>query len=156
MQLRALKAIATLLTIVAALIVAPVAHAAGPYQLDAHVDGVASGGDYIPSLFRWADTFEVTFTHTPDSSTVDLMTLAQSHQVVGTATVHETLQGTATITLQMSGVHVEAVRESGDVNDPNGPEETVVLRFTEVTYTFQPILPNGQRNGPPVTFTWKR
>ena len=156
MKLGALKAIATLMTLVAALFVAPLAHATGPYQIDAHVDGVASGGDYSPSLFHWADPFEMTFTHSPDSSTVELMQLAQSHQVVGTATVHETLQGTATITLQMSGVHVEAVRESGDVNDPTGPEETVVLRFTQMTYTFQPILPNGQRSGPSVTFTWKR
>ena len=84
------------------------------------------------------------------------MALAQSRQVVGTATVAETLNGTATITLQMSGVHVEAVHESGDVNDPNGPVETVVLRFTQVVYTFQPITPTGQRAGPPVIVTWKR
>jgi hypothetical protein len=31
----------------------------------------------------------------------------------------------------------------------------VTLNFKELDYTYQPILPNGQKNGPPVTFTWK-
>ena len=81
------------------------------------------------------------------------MQLAESHAVVGTALLHQTLQGTATITLALSGVFVDAVHEDGD---SDGPSETVVLKFTEITYTFQPLLPNGLKNGPSVTFTRKK
>jgi type VI protein secretion system component Hcp len=153
---RTLRAIAAVATVAGAMAVAPVADAAGPYAIDAHVDGIAGGGNYSPSRFSWTDPFEVTFTHTTDSSSVALLTAAQSHQDVGTAVVHETLMGTQVVTLALSGVHVEAVHEDGNVNDANGPSETVVLRFRKVTYTYQPVQPNGQKNGPPVTFTWQR
>ena len=152
---RAFRAIAALATVTGAVLVAPTADAAGPYAVDAHVDNIP-GGNYTPTKFTWNDLGEVTFTHYTDTSSVALMAAAQSHNEIGTAVVHETLQGTQVVTLQMSGVHVEAVHEEGSVNDPNGPAETVVLRFRKIVYTFQPVLPNGQKNGPPVSFTWTR
>ncbi len=153
---RAFRAFAAMATVAGAVLVAPIADAAGPYALDAHVDGITGGGNYTPTKFTWNEPFEITFTHTVDTSTVALQAAAQGHQDLGTAVVHETLQGTQVVTLQMSGVHVEGVRAEGNVNDANGPAETVVLRFRKVVYTYQPVLPNGQKNGPPVTFTWTR
>src|SRR5450631_177321 len=104
---RALRAFAAAATVAGAVLVAPVADAAGPYAIDSHVDGIAGGGNYTPTSFRWSEPFEITFTHTTDASSVALLTAAQSHQDVGTAVIHETLQGTQVVTLQMSGVHVE-------------------------------------------------
>jgi type VI protein secretion system component Hcp len=148
-----LKKLVGMGAVLGALLVAPATAYAGLFAIDAHVDGVTGGGNYTPTSFRWSAPFQVSFTHTTDNSTVDLMQLAQSHQVVGTATLNLTLLGTANITLQLSGVRIENVQEDGS---SDGPAETVVLSFNEVTYTFQPLLPNGQKNGPPVTFTRKR
>lgn len=154
--MRALRAGVALATVGAALLSAPGALASGPYAIDAHVDGVAGGGNYAPSSYHWNEPFEITFTHTTDASSVALMALAQGHQDVGSAVVRQTLQGTAVVTLQMSGVRIEVVREDGNVNSPSGPEETVVLRFRKVVYTYQPVTPTGQKNGPPVTFAFNR
>ena len=42
------------------------------------------------------------------------------------------------------------------MNNPNGPQETVVLQFRTVVYTYQPVTPTGQKAGPPVTITFNR
>jgi hypothetical protein len=152
--MRVLRAVGALATVGGALLIAPGAMAAGPYALDAHVDGCPNGGNYTPTTFNWTDPFEVTFTHTADATSVALLGFAQSHQEVGTAVVHETLNGTAVVTLQMSRVHIEVVHEEGNVNNANGPQETVVLRFRTVVYTYQPVTPTGQKAGPPVTITY--
>jgi type VI protein secretion system component Hcp len=149
---RGLRAVLALGTVAGAMLVAPGA-SAGSYSLDVHVDGCPNGGNYTPTYFHWTDLGEVTFTHSTDNTTATLSTFSVDHRELGNAVLHQTLNGTATITLAMSGVHIEAVHEEGG---GNGPEETVVLRFRQVTYTFQPLLPNGQKNGPPVTFTWRR
>lgn len=149
---RGLRAVVALATVAGAALLAPTA-SAGSYALDVHVDGIAGGGNYIPSYFDWTEPFEIQFTHTTDPSTAALMAAAQDHHDVGNAVLHQTLLGTAAITLAMSGVHIEAVHEKGG-ND--GPVEIVELRFRSVTYTFQPLLANGQKAGPPVTFTWGR
>ncbi len=154
--MRALRTAAALATVGGALLVSPAAEAAGPYAIDAHVDGVAGGGNYAPSRFTWGEPFEITFTHTTDASTAALIALAQSHAEQPTAVVHETLQGTQVVTLAMSNVRVEVVREEGNVNNPNGPEETVVLRFKHLVYTYQPVTPTGQKAGPPVTIKYDR
>lgn len=148
--MRGLRAFAALATIAGGLFVALPAHA-GSYGVDVHIDGIAGGGNYYPTDFHWTDPFEVTFNHTTDASTGPLMQAAMDHHELGNAVLHQTLLGTATITLNMSGVHVEAVHEEGG---NGGPVETVVLRFRKVTYTFQALLPNGQKSGPPVTVNW--
>lgn len=154
--MRTLRFVAALATVGGAMLAAPEAGAAGPYAIDAHVDGVAAGGNYTPSAFRWSDTFELSFTHTTDASTVALMNLQQNRVEIPTATVHQTLNGTAVITLAMSGVRVESVREDGNVNTASGPDETVVLRFKKVVYTYQAVTPTGQKLGAPVTLTFQR
>jgi hypothetical protein len=150
--MRGLKGVAALASVVGALLVAPVADA-GTYAIDVHIDGIAGGGNYYPTYFHWTDPFQVTFNHTTDPSTGPLMQAAQDHHDLGNAVLHQTLSGTATITLAMTGVHIDGVHEEGGTN---GPEETVALGFKQVTYTFQALLPNGQKSGPPVTITWKR
>jgi hypothetical protein len=165
--MRAFRAVAAVAAVGGALLVAPGAEAAGPYALDAHIDAPAGpmsgpsigpgGFNYTPGSFRWNDPFEVSFTHITDSSSAALLTLAQPpRRDIPTAVVHETLNGTAVVTLAMSGVRVDVVHEEGSVNNPNGPEETVVLRFRNVTYTYQPVTATGQKNGPPVTITYSR
>lgn len=146
---RGLRAVVALATAAGAVLVAPGAHA-GNFAVDVHVDGIAGGGNYTASSFEWLDPSAVRFDHTTDSSTGALQAAAQSHNELGNAVLHQTLMGTATITLAMQGVRVESVRERGD---SNGPVESVELRFRSVTYTYQPLLPNGQKAGPPVTFT---
>jgi type VI protein secretion system component Hcp len=141
-----------LATAAGAVLVAPPASALS-YAVDVHVDGIPGGGNYQPTSFDWTEPFEVQFNHTTDSTTAALMAAAQDHRELGNAVLHQTLLGTATITLAMSGVHIEAVHEKGNIE---GPVEIVELRFRTVTYTFQPLLPNGQKAGPPVTFTWGR
>lgn len=147
------KALATLLMVAVALVVAPPTARAGSYATTIHIDTVAGGGNYLPLTFHWGGPFELHFTHTTDVSTADLMQLAQSHQNVGTATLELALLGTATITLAMSDVRIAAVQEDGG---SDGPVETVVLSFRSVTYTFQPLLANGQKAGPPVTIVWQK
>jgi type VI protein secretion system component Hcp len=151
---RVLRAAAALATLAGAVLLAPPAEAA-QFAIDVHVDGVAGGGNYAPKSFAWGEPFEVTFTHPTDASSVALMGLAREKRDIGNAVLHTTTSGVAVITLQMSGVHVESVREGDSSSAPDStPEETVVLRFRRVTYTFQPVNAVGQRNGPPVSFTW--
>jgi hypothetical protein len=155
--MRALRAAAALATVGGTLLVAPTAEA-GTYALSAHVDGVAGGGNYTPTSFHWSDEREITFSHITDASSVTLLGLAQSHQDVGNAIIQESMQvgttTTAVVTLQMYGVHIEAVREDGNANNPNGPEETVVLRFHKLVYTYQPVNPtNGKPAGAAVTIS---
>jgi hypothetical protein len=153
--MRVMRGIVGAAVVAGALVAAPRAAVAGGYGLDVHVDGVAGGGNYSPGGYHWGDDpFTLAFTHATDSSTAALQGLAQGHREVGTALLHVTIQGTATVTLQMSGVNVDSVKEEGDPN--NGPLETVTLKFRKIVYTFQPLLPNGQKNGPAVTFTWQR
>lgn len=150
--MRGPRGLAALATVAGALLVAPVANA-GAYAEDVHIDGIQGGGNYYPTYFHWDEPFAVSFSHAPDPSTGALMQAAMGHREVGNAVLHQTLLGNAAITLQMSGVTVDAVKEEGG---NNGPEETVVLRFRQVTYTFQALLPNGQKSGAPVTVTWRR
>lgn len=149
---RGLRAVVALATVAGAVLMAPAA-SAGNYALDVHIDGCPNGGNYTPTSFHWGEMGSVSFTHATDNTTAALFGFAQDHREVGNAVLHQTLMGTAAITLTMSGVHIESVHEEGG---SNGPEETVELRFRQVTYTFQPLQPNGQKAGPPVTFTWKR
>ncbi len=167
--MRAFRAVAAVAAVGGALLVAPGAEAAGPYVLDAHIDAPAGapgpsnpvpippgGFNYSPGSFRWNEQFEVSFTHLTDGSSAALLSLVQSRRDIPTAVVHETLNGTAVVTLAMSGVHVDVVHEEGSVNNPSGPEETVVLRFRSVTYTYQPVTATGQKNGAPVSITYTR
>jgi hypothetical protein len=155
--MRAFKAVVAAAAVGGALLAAPQAQAAGPYAVDAHIDGPGAGYNYTPTSFRWNEQFEVAFTHITDSTSVALLGLAQQPKKdIGTAVVHETLNGTAVVTLAMTGVHVDVVHEEGSVNNPNGPEETVVLRFKSVTYTYQAVTATGQRLGAPVSITYTR
>ncbi|MGH9615404.1 MAG: hypothetical protein ACRD28_01600 [Acidobacteriaceae bacterium] len=136
----------------------PVAHAAS-YVISIHVDGLSAGGNYSPASFSWGPSSastgqgvsdEITFTATPDSSVAELMTDAQSRQVLGTAELQESLLGGVAVDIQMDGVRIESVRIAGG---PNGPETIVTLKFDSVLFTFQQLLPNGQKSGLPLTFS---
>jgi hypothetical protein len=144
--MRAFRAAFAAAAVSGVVLAAPAAEAAGPYAIDAHIDGPGSGFNYTPGSFRWNEQFEVSFTHLTDTTSAALLGLAKGHTDVPTAVV----------TLAMTGVRVDAVHEEGSVNNPNGPEETVVLRFRSVTYTYQQVTAAGQKLGPPVTITFSR
>jgi type VI protein secretion system component Hcp len=150
---RGMRVVVAMATVAGAVLVAPLVDA-GSYLFDAHIDGCPNGGNFTPTSFHWNDFGEVSFTHVTDNGSAALLGLAQTKRDLGNAVLHQTIQGTAQVTLVMNNVHIESVHEEGG---SNGPEETIVLRFNQLTYTFQPLLPNsGTKNGPAVTFTWKR
>ena len=133
------------------------AQAAG-FTLAARIDGIAGGHVYPVTRYAWTRPFEVSFTHPTDASSVAFLAAAQSHAGLGDATVSEGMQGTAVVTLQMVGVRILSVQEAGDAQDAwnQGPLETVTLGFRSIVYTYQPVNPVGQPDGPPVSFTWSR
>jgi hypothetical protein len=167
--MRAFRAVAAAAAVGAAVLAAPVAEAAGPYTIDAEIYVTAGppaaptyqyptipAGTAAPTSFRWNEPFEVSFTHYSDASSAALMGLAQGKKDIASVVVHEALNGTAVVTLALTGVHVDVVHAEGNVNNANGPEETVVLRCRSVTYTYQPVTAAGQKNGPPVSITYTR
>jgi hypothetical protein len=156
--MRAFRAIGAVAAVGGALLIAPPAMAAGPYGIDASITAPSGALSYLPSSYQWgaSDPFEVTFTHTTDSTTGTLHGLVNGHTDLSSAVVHQTLNGKATVTLQMSKVRVDVVREAGNVNNANGPEETVVMHFRSLTYTFQPLSPTGLPAGAPIVVTYTR
>lgn len=164
-QVRSLRAFAACAALGVVVLLAPRAEAAGPYLLDAHIDGPASapgGFNYTPQSFAFnADAFEITFTHQTDNTSAALMGLQQSRSEMGSAVLHERISGisaqTAVVTLAMYGVRVADVHEGGSPNNTNGPEETVVLHVRKVVYTYQTVNPvTGQPVGAPVSITYQR
>ena len=85
------------------------------------------------------------------------MTLIQAQNTAKTADLDVIFQGTVTVNYHMSGVTMTQVLHSGENPSPNAeaqPLESIVLSFKKLKYTFQPVLPNGQKNGPPVSVNW--
>jgi hypothetical protein len=72
-------------------------------------------------------------------------------------------EGTVTLDYHIVNVHFKSLSQQGVNNSFTNyvppplivPLESVTLRFKELDYTFQPILPNCQKSGPTETFTWK-
>jgi hypothetical protein len=129
------------------------------------------GNTYTLESFSWGPTAgstgegvsnELTFTLSPNiAGGLDFMNDAAAKQAFATADLQEqftfgTPTPTTVVDIQMSDLKVKAVRVSADNNastNPGAPRETVTLKFDSVVYTFQPYLPNGQKNGPPVSFS---
>jgi hypothetical protein len=129
------------------------------------------GNTYTPVAFSWGPagssagqgvSDELTFTLAPSfEGNVDFMNEAQSKQIFATADLQDLFTfgpptPVAVVDIQMTNVRVVSVRIAAN-NDasvsPGAPQEIVTVKFDSVVYTFQPYLPNGQRNGPPSTFT---
>jgi type VI protein secretion system component Hcp len=75
------------------------------------------------------------------------------------ASIASSLQGTVFYQVDLTGIAVDEIVRSGSVaTDPTTPDnfltETITLHATSTKYTYQPVLPNGQKNGPPITFSW--
>lgn len=130
------------------------------------------GNEYTLESFSWGPAAgstgqgvsnELSFTLWPDfAGSVDFMNEAESKQVFATADLQElflfTTPNLPVIDIQLTDVQVESVRVGADNNaptDPGKPRQIVTLKFANIVYTFQPYLPNGQKNGPPVTFSAK-
>ncbi len=137
--------------------------------INIHIDGIAGedgNGNYNVATYNWSRpdvpaplgaASQITFTRSElDSTTVRLMHAAANHRVVATADLSVILMGTVTVSYHMVDVQFESVQHNGQSPSPNPPviSESVILGFKKLVYTFQPVLPNGQKNGPPVTFTW--
>jgi type VI protein secretion system component Hcp len=166
-----LRAFAGLVAIAAALLVALPAQAQSPYNMTLNIDGLANGnsGNYTNLVsYAWGPDNspisrgvapELTFIVPADTSSVTLIEAAASGHVFPTAELQHLLNGTATVDILMTNVRVSSVRVAGDqFPSPTdsyviGPVQIVTLRFTDVTYTFQPVTPTGQKAGPPVTYS---
>lgn len=155
--------LACIVAITAALLVAPPAQAQSPYNMtltigsQSYTGVVSYAWGPADAAIRGGVAPELTFTVPADASSVALMQAAASGIVFPAAELQHLLQGTATIDILMTNVRVRSVRITGELvpsptNPLDGePAQVVTLRFTDVTYTFQPVLPNGQKSGPPVT-----
>jgi type VI protein secretion system component Hcp len=139
--------------------------------INIHIDGITGedgSGNYNVVTYDWGEpgvvaplgaSSEVTFSREiRDTTTTDVMRAAATHQKAATADLVVIYQGTVTVAYHMVNVHFVSVMHHGDSSLTNfqaSPLESVSLRFKTLDYTYQPILPNGQKNGPPVTYTWK-
>ena len=165
------RALAGILVLTAALLLALPAQAQSPYTMTINIDGLANGnsGNYTNLLtYAWGPSStapftgvasELTFTLPADATSVTLMQAAAANDLFPTAELQHQFQGTATVTILMSNVHIESVALAGDLLPSpytlldGSPALVVTLRFTGVTYTFQPLTPTGQKAGPPVTYS---
>jgi hypothetical protein len=128
------------------------------------------GNTYTPTAFSWGPggsssgqgvSDELTFTLSPNfQGSVDFLNEAQSKQTFGSAELQDLFAfvtpPVAVVDIQMTNVRIVSARiaanNEASVN-PGAPQEIVTVKFDSVVYTFQPYLPNGQRSGPPVTFS---
>lgn len=140
----------------------------GPFIFTVQIPGLPNGGVYLATSFSWgpsADSTgqgvsnELTFTSAADISDPAIVNAAQSKQVFATAELQDNFgfpnsNPTTVADIQMTNVRILSVRIKADAYGPvYAPQKIVTLKFDSVVYTFQPYLPNGQKNGPPVTFT---
>lgn len=75
------------------------------------------------------------------------------------ASIASSLQGAVFYQVDLTGITVDKIARSDAVAvSETAPgsvlTETVTLRATTVTYTYQPINTLGQKNGPPTIFSW--
>jgi type VI protein secretion system component Hcp len=107
---------------------------------------------------------ELTFAINPNfASSVDLLTQAESGQTFATAELQDvflpfTVSSVTVVDIQLTNITIESAQIRADINaigTAGSPVEIVTLKFESVTYTFQPYLPNGLKNGPAVTFSTK-
>ena len=152
------------------LMLAPPMAAAQQYRTTIHIAGLAGTdgqGNYNNvASFRWGQptaslnagvSSELTFTIPNDATSVGLLQALQGGKPFSTATL-QVLAGqgnnlVAAFSLQMNNVHITSVDMIPNANVLGGTMQVVTLRFSSITYTYQPVNPVGQRAGPPLTFT---
>jgi type VI protein secretion system component Hcp len=116
----------------------------------------AWGPDGAPTLDGVAP--ELTITLNDDSTSAALMQAANSRELFSAADLQLKFAGPGTLTtvvnIQMTNVQIQSVHIAVDPNIASGvPVQILTLRFSAVTYTFQPVNPVGQPAGPPVTYS---
>jgi len=154
------------------------AYAQPELTLTVHIDGLAGAdtrGNWTVVNYAWGNptspstggSSTLTFTHDlSDGTSVALMKAVSTHQTAATAELQVQCTGSSTVTTldySMVNARLEGIAESGVNNTSFNftpppfivPLETVTLAFKELDYTYQPILPNCQKNGPPTSFEWK-
>jgi type VI protein secretion system component Hcp len=95
-----------------------------------------------------------------DASTPQFVSALFNKTQIPTASIASSMQGTIFYQVDLTGITVDKITRSdaAAVNQTatpgSGLTETVTLRATAVTYTYQPINGLGQKNGPPVIFSW--
>jgi type VI protein secretion system component Hcp len=139
------------------------AGAAG-YQMVIHIPG-AGASDYPLRGFSWGEEGavftkgapgELTFTRVADRYSPMLAQIAQRHGTVPSAELDVTVtyggRTTTVMKLVMGNVTVWGLRQSGSMLSTDLlPDETVILRFSTLAYTFQPTTADGSLSGPPST-----
>lgn len=134
----------------------------GRYTISLSIPGLANGGIYTPICYSWGPSAastgegvsrELTVTTSVDNTVAQLMTAAQSKQVFPSAELQQAFaffDMSNTVDIQMTNVRIVSVRITGDSQQP---QREITLRFDSVVFTFQPLLANGQKAGPPVSFS---
>jgi len=98
-----------------------------------------------------------------DSTSPQFFTSLFNMVQISAASIASSLNGTVFYQVDLTGVAVDEIIRSDSDTDvtlqlpqtlDNFLTETIILHATTVKYTYQPVLPNGQKNGPPVTFGW--
>jgi len=98
-----------------------------------------------------------------DSNSTQFFAALFNKTQISAASIASSLQGTIFYQVDLTGVAVDEIIRSDTavVPGPNPPtpdnflRETIVLHATTVKYSYQPVLPNGQKNGPPFPpFGW--
>jgi hypothetical protein len=93
-----------------------------------------------------------------DSSSPQFFAALFNMVQISAASIASSLAGTVFYQVNLTGVAVDEIIRSDSVatnaNPGNDLTETIVLHATTVNYIYQPVLPNGQKAGPPVTFGW--
>jgi hypothetical protein len=158
------------------------AFAGPPLTINVRVDGVAGqdgNGNYSASSYTWGGAGapepkgaspQISFSQSLGSLSpfngdieLELMNAVATHQKAATADVQVLCQTLVFIDYHMLNARFDSIGDHGFdftvyPQQPQigfSPLESVTLRFTGLVYTWQPILPNCQKNGPPVTYTWK-
>jgi type VI protein secretion system component Hcp len=144
---------------------------AGSYQMSINIPG-AGVGTYPLRSFSWGDgtspffrgaSSEVIFTRIADKNSAAFAQLAKTRAQLPSADLTVNLPGpggqvTTVQRFQMTNVVVQGIREAGSNGSPDAqPDESITLRFHTLTYTYQPVNPDGTKAGPPtsVSFDFK-
>ena len=124
-----------------------------------------NSNQWAPVSFAWGPSAPsagqgvsetLTIAKGPDTSDGALMEAARANHLFPSAKLQFALlvgstEEVMTVDVQMTNVKVYAVQING--SDSVGPQTLLTLKFSSVLYTFQPVLPTGQKAGPPITYS---
>jgi len=118
----------------------------------------------VKNPFKPTDTnFQLSFVHHVDSTTPLLGKAVSSQKIIPVATLQvcQPIGGGGQgcyMNYTLHNLNITSVNSLGgnfftNTPDPLAAEESVTMQSCHVDLAYQPILPNGQKNGPPIITT---